>query len=112
MPKDTISLTFNSRIPYSVTRHVRLKSGKVVSDVRLNVEHVYRDKETRQYHIEAWNIDIPFEDTLDSDEILEVCKAMDLYTIRIADWLKGKGHIMDRKPRYASDTLDTQRFLP
>lgn len=112
MPKDTISLTFNSRIPYTVTRDVRLKSGKVISDVRLNVERVYRDKETRQYHIHAWNVDIPFEDTLHAEEILEVCKVMDLYTIRIADWLKTKGHILHRKPRRGSMPLDMQGLLP
>lgn len=106
MPKDTISLTFHSRVPYTVTRDVRLHDGTLIEGVKVNVEHVYRDakardtedprKISRVYDIEAWNVDIPNSDELDDEVINEVCHITDNFVLRLAGWLEGRGHIAHR----------------
>lgn len=96
MPKDTKSLTFHSLVPYTVTRDVRLRDGTVIEGVKVNVEHVYRDKKTREYDIEAWNVDIPNADELDDEVIEEICLYTDDFVLRLAHWLETPGHIAHR----------------
>lgn len=106
MPKDTISLTFHSRVPYTVTRDVRLQDGTVIKAVKVNVEHVYKDAKTRDkddptkvsrvYEIEAWNVDIPNADELDDEVINEICHYTDDFVLHLAHWLETPGHIAHR----------------
>lgn len=106
MPKPTITVTFLTRAPYTLTRDVRLSDGTLVEGVGIHVERVHQKGKARdpnrEYGIEAFAYDVPHEVDLEQEQLNELFDILDDFVLKVEWWLEGgdnpttANHVIDR----------------